>query len=74
MYKCVLQNSTDHTIAFELATLYAQQQQYDQALMFFTTCIELARDNLLELEPTKLAEYYMHRSAVYEALGLLEHS
>ena len=42
--------------------------------MFFTTCIELARDNLLELEPTKLAEYYMHRSAVYEALGLLEHS
>jgi len=42
--------------------------------MQFTSCIELARFKLLELEPGKLAEYFMHRAAVYEALGLLEHS
>ena len=42
--------------------------------MFFTMCIEYAMDDLLQLEPARLAEYYMHRAAVYEALGLLEHS
>ena len=42
--------------------------------MQFSVCIELAKQNLLGLEPGRLAEYFMHRAAVYEALGLLEHS
>ena len=42
--------------------------------MMFTQAIELASQNMLSIEPTKLAEYYMHRASVYEAIGLQEHS
>ena len=52
----------------------AQSQSYDQALQYFTRAIEIAKADLLKLDPAKLAEYYMHRAAVYEAIGLLEHS
>lgn len=76
MYKQSLAGAQkpDHAISFELAQLYALQSQYDQALKYFTTCIELAKDDLLNLEPTRLAEYYMHRASVYEAIGLYDHS
>ena len=31
--------------------------------------IDLALKNSLDLEPTRLAEYFMHRASVFEALG-----
>ena len=36
--------------------------------------INLARSNVLDLKPSRLAEYYIHRASVYEALGLLDKS
>ena len=76
MYSKAIENEPTHEVAFELATILAQQQSYDKSLMQFTTCIELAKEKLseLDMDPGKLAEYHMHRAAVYEALGLMEHS
>ena len=76
MYDKAIDKEPTHEIAFELATMLAQQSNYDKSLMHFTTCIELAKEKLqeLDMDPGKLAEYYMHRGAVYEALGLMEHS
>jgi len=74
MYDQAMSHAPSHEVAFELGALLAQMQNYDKALMQFTSCIELGKQNLLTLDPAKLAEYYMHRAAVYEALGLLEHS
>ena len=36
--------------------------------------INLAKCDLLSIAPPTLAEYYMHRASVYEAIGLLDHS
>lgn len=52
----------------------ASQLIYDSALIYFSMGIDLARNDLLAVEATTLAEYYMHRAAVYEALGMFEHS
>lgn len=73
-YKKILESEDDHEVAFELAQLLASGQSYDQALMYFSRCIELAKSDLLKLSQGTLAQYYMHRAAVYEALGLMEHS
>ena len=42
--------------------------------MYFSTSIDIASQDLLSMDPTRLAEYYMHRSSVYEALGLKDHA
>jgi len=42
--------------------------------MQFTNSIEMAKLELLNMDTVRLAEYFMHRAAVYEALGLMEHS
>jgi len=36
--------------------------------------IDVAKEDLLVMDPTRLAEYYMHRASVYEAIGLLDHA
>jgi len=36
--------------------------------------IEQASLDALVVESTTLAEYYMHRASIYEALGMLEHA
>ena len=74
MYKSALNHLKDHTISFELGQIYAYQAKYDKALMYFSMSIDLASVDLLSLDPTKLAEYYMHRASVYEAIGLNDHS
>lgn len=43
MYQSVLQNCSDHSISFELANLYFQQGKYQEALIYFTECIEIAQ-------------------------------
>jgi tetratricopeptide (TPR) repeat protein len=63
-----------HTVSFDLGQIYAQQQVYDKALIYFGMAIEYASSDVLSIQETKLAEYYMHRSSVFEALGMLEHS
>lgn len=47
---------------------------YDKALIYFGLAIEYASSDVLTIKETKLAEYYMHRSSVFEALGMLEHA
>jgi tetratricopeptide (TPR) repeat protein len=74
MFTQNMDSTPTHEVAFELGQLLAQQQNYDKALMQLTSCIELARLDLLNMDAGKLAEYYMHRAAVFEALGLMEHS
>ena len=42
-------------------------------MSYFTQAIELAEDGLRsEVGLELLSEYYMHRSCLYEALGLIE--
>jgi hypothetical protein len=36
--------------------------------------IEYSSADVLNIDEKKLAEYYMHRSSVFEALGMLEHA
>ena len=74
LYREILQDSPKHHIAFELAKVYAKQQLYADAVPFFTMAIDLALEKLLNIEPYKLAEYYMHRASVHEALGQLAES
>ena len=78
-YEKVIKNddaSTEliHSVAFDLGQIYAQQQIYDKALIYFGIAIEYASSDVLSIKETKLAEYYMHRSSVFEALGMLEHA
>ena len=61
-------------MAFDLGQIYAQQQIYDKALQYFGQAIEYASFDVLTVKEHQLAEYYMHRSSVYEALGMLEHA
>ena len=61
-------------MAFDLAQLYGHSQIYDKALLYFGMAIEQASFDALAVESSKLAEYYMHRASIYEALGMLEHS
>ena len=42
MYKSALNKLKDHSIAFELGQIYAIQGKYDQALMYFSTSIDIA--------------------------------
>ena len=74
MLRQVLLAAPQHEVAFDLASLFALTQDYEQAIIFFTQAIELGVDNIISLEPTKLAEYYMHRAQVYTAVGLHEHA
>jgi hypothetical protein len=42
-------------------------------MTYFTQAIELTEDGLKsDIGNELLSEYYMHRSCVYEALGLIE--
>ena len=34
----------------------------------------MAKKDLINVEPKTLAEYFMHRASVYEAIGSLDHS
>jgi hypothetical protein len=43
MYKHVIDVSQDHKVAFEFASLLGQQLIYDQALIYFSMSIDLAR-------------------------------
>ena len=42
--------------------------------MYFTMSIDIGCQDLLNMDPAKLAEYYMHRASVYEAVGLNDHA
>ena len=51
--------------------MYASNQKYDQALVHFSMAIDLAKEDLINMDPEILASYYMHRAAVYEAIGCI---
>lgn len=63
-----------HSVSFDLGQIYAQQSIYDKALTYFGLAIEYASADVLKIDEKKLAEYFMHRSSVFEALGMLEHA
>lgn len=55
-----------------MGQIYANLQNYDVALEYFGIAIHYAKENLLSIDPSKLAEYFMHRASVHEALGNIE--
>ena len=62
-------------MAFELAKLLASQQYLTESLIYLSKAVELSEGMLQsDIGNEKLAEYYIHRAMVYEALGLLEMS
>ena len=63
-----------HQVAFELGQIYGKKQQYDKALTFFGLAIEMGVSQIPTVDPKTVAEYYMHRSSVFEALGMLDHA
>ena len=63
-----------HQSAFEVGQIYGRIQKYDKALIYFGVAIEYAQSDVLKINERKLAEYYMNRSSVFEALGMLEHA
>jgi len=46
----------------------------DKALVFFGIAIDVATADVLSVEANELSEYYMHRSQVFDALGMSEHA
>lgn len=63
-----------HQVAYELGQIYGKKCQYDKALTFFGLAIELATSQIPAVESKIVAEYYMHRSSIFEALGMLDHA
>ena len=51
LYTQYMSNEPTHSEAFNFGKILAENQQYDKAILQFTTCIELARENLLAVEP-----------------------
>ncbi|CDW73636.1 tpr domain containing protein [Stylonychia lemnae] len=75
LFKRALEQQQSPQVAFELAKLLAQQQYLTESLVYFTKAIDLSESGLglqRDLGGEKLAEYYMHRSLIYEALGLVQ--
>lgn len=63
-----------HQVAFELGQIYGKQCQYEKALTFLGLAIELASGQIPAVESKVVAEYFMHRASVFEALGMLDHA
>ena len=74
MYQNFLRHQEEHEVAFELGTILASRLVYDHAIYYFNMAINHARINVISIIPSRLAEYYIHRASVFEALGLLENS
>ena len=74
MYKAALMQIRDHALAFELAQVFGKMQNFEESLKYFTCAIEMAKKDLINVEPKILAEYFMHRASVYEAVGSMDHS
>lgn len=63
-----------HQVAFELGQIYGKQCAYEKALTFLGLAIELASSQIPEVDSKVVAEYYMHRASIFEALGMLDHA
>lgn len=63
-----------HKVAFELGQILANQQTHDKALTFIGLAIEIALSIVPQCSSEQIAEYHMHRSLIYEALGMHGHA
>eukprot|EP00347_Sterkiella_histriomuscorum_P024353 403331421 len=88
LYKRALEQIQTPDIAFELAQILQKQGYLTESLVYYTKAIDLVEGYdpsgrnqdinsgaiglTREIGGEKIAEYYMNRSQVYEALGLIE--
>ena len=63
-----------HQVAFEIAQIYAKQSDYSNAVTFFNLAIQMANSIIPPIDAKLMGSYYMHRAAVYEALGMTDHA
>ena len=72
MFKRALEHQQSPQVAFELAKILASQSFLTESLVYFTRAIDLSSGVSTDIGGERLAEYHMHRSLIYEALGLTE--
>jgi tetratricopeptide (TPR) repeat protein len=65
LFKRSLENQESPEVAFELASMLASEKFLTESLEIFNRAIDLSSS------PAP-ANYYIHRAAVYEALGLVQ--
>ena len=44
-------------------------QQFENCVEYFTKAIDIAKNDLVNVDAEVLAKYYMHRAAIHECLG-----
>ena len=59
-----------HSAAFEMGQIFAISNTFEKALTFFSLAIEMALSIVPLVKAETVAEYYMHRCQLYEALGM----
>jgi len=72
LFKRALEQQQSPQIAFELAKILASEGYLTESLVYFSKAIEIGNSLGYDVGGEKQAEYHMHRSLTYEALGLKE--
>ena len=60
----------DYELVFELGEIYADIGMLDKSLTAITMAINTALNNLLNINPQRLGQYYLMRASVFEFMGM----